>query len=61
MAKQKSYGSIEEEPIDEDPVHAGHTDLPDPEEYGDVDPEIGKKLAQAKAAAREQRLKAELG
>ncbi len=61
VVSEPAYSSIEEEPIDEDPVHDAQTDLPEPVQAQSVDPAVEDELAAALAAARARRERAELG
>ncbi len=59
MAVKKSYGSIEEQEIDEEPVASADEDLPDPEDHGDIDKDTKRRLEAAQTVARRRRGKAE--
>ncbi len=59
MATDKSYGSIEEQTIEEEPVDTAHDDLPDPEGLGVIDPDTRRRLEASQAADRRRRERAE--
>lgn len=58
--KEKSYGSIEEQEIEEEPVASADEDLPDPKDPGRVDQETRRRLHEAQEEARRRRERAEL-